>query len=530
MALPCRRHGGGFLLHITCVFLLCLLFCRFNNLFAYYVLSLFGTSITWSGLQLGRRYIELAAVVWLIMTSCIGQGATHELADSRPLLYSRMELLDLRSYGTLTNPMGEIPKELLRQPRPAPCRVRKRGKRGGVRQRVRRASKLPLPPVLLCNPRSLRNKLDELRTQVGVCYEYRESGLMVFTETWLSNDVPDSLMQIDGFSHVRLDRDENSGKKRGGGVCVYINDSWCRNFAIRDSICNPDLELLCITLRPYYLPREFTNIFICAVYIPPSGNINRAASQIADCVHRHLQNKPDAPILILGDFNQCGLERSLPGFFQYVKCGTRKNNTLDKCYGNIKDAYVAKARPPLGNSDHNAVHLLPIYRSVFKSNKPASKVVNVWSSDSIEELKGCFLCTDWDIFYQDTDIDMVTESITSYISFCVDSIIPQKVVRTYPNNKPYITREIKDSIKMKKKAYKSGDIVGLRSAQKDLNRQLRSARTRYKEQAEQHLLKTDTKGLWKSIRGMTNMTPKRKPMVACNELERANELNMFYTV
>lgn len=116
-------------------------------------------------------------------------------------------------------------------------------------------------------------------------------------------------------------------KKRGGGVCVYINDSWCRNFAIRDSICNPDLELLSITLRPYCLPREFTNTFICAVYIPPSGNINRAASQITDCVHRHLQNKPDAPLLILGNFNQFGLKRSLPGFFQYVKCGTRKNNT-----------------------------------------------------------------------------------------------------------------------------------------------------------------------------------------------------------
>lgn len=50
--------------------------------------------------------------------------------------------------------------------------------------------------------------------------------------------------------------------------------------------------------------------------------------------------------LSLMHFNQCGLERSLPGFFQYLKCGTRKNNILDKCYGNIKDAYVAKARPP----------------------------------------------------------------------------------------------------------------------------------------------------------------------------------------
>lgn len=87
--------------------------------------------------------------------------------------------------------------------------------------------------MLLCNPLSLRNKLDELRTLVGVCYEYRESGLLVFTEIWLRNDVPDNLIQIDGFSQIRSDRDENSGKTREGGVCVYINDSWCHNFAMR---------------------------------------------------------------------------------------------------------------------------------------------------------------------------------------------------------------------------------------------------------------------------------------------------------
>lgn len=83
-------------------------------------------------------------------------------------------------------------------------------------------------------------------------------------------------------------------RKEEGGICIYINESWCRNFVVRESICNPDLELLCINLPPYYLPREFTNIFVCAVYIPPSGNVHRAASQIADCVYKHLQIKPDA--------------------------------------------------------------------------------------------------------------------------------------------------------------------------------------------------------------------------------------------
>lgn len=159
---------------------------------------------------------------------------------------------------------------------------------------------------------------------------------------------------------------------------MYVRGSWCRNIATRKKICNPNLELLCITLRSHYLPREFTNIFVCLVYIPLSGNANRAAKQITDCVHHLLQSKPDAPMLILGDFNHCSLTKTLPGFYQYVKGNTRNNNILDKCYGNIRDAYTAKIRPPLCNSDHNVIHLLPIYRSVFKTSKPEIQKMKIW--------------------------------------------------------------------------------------------------------------------------------------------------------
>lgn len=75
---------------------------------------------------------------------------------------------------------------------------------------------------------------------------------------------------------------------------------------------------------------------MCLMYIPPSGNANIAANLIKECVHRHLQIKPDAPLLILGNFKHCSLDKTLQGVYQYIKCSTR-NNVLDKCYGNIKD-------------------------------------------------------------------------------------------------------------------------------------------------------------------------------------------------
>lgn len=139
-------------------------------------------------------------------------------------------------------------------------RARKASKRGGIRQHGWRATKLPLPPILLCNLHSLKSNLDKLHSLVGACYEYPESGLMACTETWLCNDVLVNFIYINGFPNIRSDRDENSGKTRSRELCVFVKDSWCRNFAVRNRLCNPDLDLLCVTLQPHYQPREFTNI------------------------------------------------------------------------------------------------------------------------------------------------------------------------------------------------------------------------------------------------------------------------------
>lgn len=96
-----------------------------------------------------------------------------------------------------------------------------------------------------------------------------------------------------------------------------------------------------------------------------------------------------------------------------------------------KDDYTIRARPPLKNSDHNVFQLLPMYRSVFKSNKLETQIVKVWTDGKVEELKGCFLCTVWDILLKDADIDNATESITAYITFFINSY-PRKLLNGTP--------------------------------------------------------------------------------------------------
>ena len=56
---------------------------------------------------------------------------------------------------------------------------------------------------------------------------------------------------------------------------------------------------------------------------------------------------------------------------------------------------------------------------------------------------------------------------------------------------------------------------------------MKAARQQHRERAEQNLSESNTKKLWDSIRQITNMDPKKKPLFAQNEEARANELNDF---
>ncbi len=158
-------------------------------------------------------------------------------------------------------------------------RRRKRGKRAGVLVRLRRrAFRHPLPTILLANVQSLDNKLCELRARISYQRETRDCCVICLTETWMSAMVPDSAIELTGFSVHRSDRaKELTGKSRGGGVCFYINNSWCneRNIHSIKSFCSPDLEFHMLLCRPFWLPREFTAIMITAVYIPPKPTQTR---------------------------------------------------------------------------------------------------------------------------------------------------------------------------------------------------------------------------------------------------------------
>ncbi|KAI4883080.1 hypothetical protein NFI96_000510 [Prochilodus magdalenae] len=347
--------------------------------------------------------------------------------------------------------------------------------------------------------------MDELTALAMSQKEYRQCSLMCFSETWLHQDIPDDNVSITGFQGggvVRADRDcTESGKRKGGGLAVLVNNRWCSpgHITIKERICCPDIELLAVGLRPYYLPREFSHVVVVAVYIPPSANPTSACDVIHSTIARLQTQHPTAFIAISGDFNHVTMARTLPNFTQYVDCPTREERTLDLLYANVKSQPVT------------------------------TRTVRRWSEETSEVLQDCFETTDWTALYEPhgEDIDGLTECITDYINFCVDSTVPTRTVKCYPNNKPWVTKDIKALLNKKKRAFRAGDREEVRTTQRELKRTIREAKDRYRKKLEWKLQQNNMREVWSGMRTITGFRSSNNRGVE-GSVDRANELNLFF--
>ncbi|KAI4883753.1 hypothetical protein NFI96_007668 [Prochilodus magdalenae] len=447
----------------------------------------------------------------------------------------------LRGFGLLRQPAPQIAasseaSSRKRGHRKRCARLQKRGKRAGVRTRLTtKPTRAALPSILLSNVCSLENKLDCIRLQRTTRRESRDCCVFVFTETWLSDRVPDAAIQLDGLASFRADRDSAlCGKTRGGGLCVYINTEWCKNSVLVSSYCSPLVEFMIVRCRPVYLPREFTAVLIISVYIPPGATAKAALCELYSAISGLQNTHPDGLFIVAGDFNHVNLKSVLPKFHQHVNFATRGANALDLVYTNIPSAYRAEPRPHLGYSDHISVMLIPAYRPLVRRSKPVLKQVRTWPSGAISALQDCFEHTDWQMFREaatystTTDLEEYTSSVTSYIGKCIDDVTVSKTITTRPNQKPWMTAEVRALLKARDSAFKAGDKAALRKARAKLSRGIREAKRAHGQSIHSHFRDSgDARRMWQGIQAITNY--RTAPPACDSDASLPDALNHFYT-
>lgn len=164
----------------------------------------------------------------------------------------------------------------------------------------------------------------------------------------------------------------------------------------------------------------------------------------------------------------------------------------------------------MGLSDHCLVHLLPSYRQKLKSAKPVVKTVKRWTNEAKLELQSCFASTDWSVFEAAaTDLDELTDTVTSYISFCEDMCVPTKTFCTYNNNKPWFTARLRQLRRAKEEAYRGGDRILYNQARNTLTREIKVAKKSYTEKLEKKFSANDPSSVWRGLEVLTNY--KRPP-------------------
>ncbi|KAK3528689.1 hypothetical protein QTP70_009067 [Hemibagrus guttatus] len=415
--------------------------------------------------------------------------------------YSREELMNIRAaspvdlFPSFLASTADLLVILIKEARNK-VKSRRRGKRSGVLVRLRRRGlRTALHGIFLSNVRSLCNKMDELTLQMNKNRDFPTSCVLCFTETWLCDVIPDSALQLGGFNLYRADRHtELSGKTKGGGICFYINNSWCNDVKVLSQLCSPNLEAFIINCKPFYSPREFSLFILVGVYIPPQGDVRGGQCALADGIQSVERTNPDALVIVLGDFNKGNLSHELPKYKQFIKCPTREGNVLDHCYTIISGAYRAVPRAALGQSDH---------------------------------IMGCLDCADWDVFRSTTNsLDEYTDTVSSYIYFCEDSIIPTCTRVTYNNDKPWFTAKLRRLRSEKEATFRSGDRGKYKEAKYRFSEEVRRAKTEHGERMQQQFQATDSASVWKGLKAITNYKP-RAPH-SLNDLRLANSLNEYY--
>lgn len=128
----------------------------------------------------------------------------------------------------------------------------------------------------------------------------------------------------------------------------------------------------------------------------------------------------------------------------------------------------------------------------------------------------CFDCTDWDCFYDaGEDIHELCDAVSSYITFCVDSIVPSKKVVIFPNNKPWVSKDLKSVINKKKMIYCTGNQMERKEVSREVRGEIRKAKLKYKDKIEARYSSGDLRAAWQGIKNMASINQQnnnRKPI------------------
>lgn len=298
------------------------------------------------------------------------------------------------------------------------------------------------------------NKIDELKISIL----NSNPTIILITETWLTDQVPDSLIQMPGYVMIRKDRGTV-----GGGVCIFVK-SKIEEHKVHVAISQNFQSTGAV--ESLWLEIKISNIkfLVACVYRPKQKTTEEHNQALIQDIEKAMMLKE--PVFIMGDFNypeidwdkleihphnQCSYNflesyKNHRGY-QHINFPTRYRNDqmslLDLLISNEKKLlFDIQQHAPLGKSDHLVLSAKTQFQIITQATRKIYKrqfwkadyaAVNDTLNQQLHHLSNTI------------SIDNFYEAITTTIN----THIPIKPLKVNPQ-KPWLTREVFKEIQKKR--------------------------------------------------------------------------------
>ena len=381
-----------------------------------------------------------------------------------------------------------------------------------------------------CNAQSIATKIDDLTVSLNT----HNVDIACITESWLSSSVPDSAVNINGYTIVRNDRSQNIG----GGVCLYIKSSL--SYKVWADLNDNEIESLWISIRPRKMPRATPQILIGGIYMPPGcparpRKEKEYITHILSCLDTVTRRHPSSGIIIMGDFNHMkdNLLKRYP-LTQTVKSPTHGTSILDCVYSNISKYYATPTiHPGLGLCHHFSVICTPLN---LKPNRKAVIITKrVFTHGAKSKFTEQLKCVNWIPLYKLASCQQQWEYFHGIMLSLLDKYLPIQTSVKYETDKPWITSQFKNMVKVRQHALKSGNLHTFRLYRNRVNRACKTLRSSYYNRNVNGLRKTNPRMWWKKTDLLINRNKGENAMHALAKrttggdiTQLCNDINVFF--
>ena len=321
------------------------------------------------------------------------------------------------------------------------------------------------------------------------------------TETWLRDTICDSVVDIPGYKVFRKDRKI----LQHGGVCIYLKDGISYKI-LEDLRCCDEHEIIWLKLRPTRLPRGFTCLVVAVVYHPPGSDPHTMLNHLFNSLSNVESTFLNCGLIVVGDFNRLDVS-SLKRHFklkQTVKSATRGQAILDLILTNMADHFsVPEIHPPFGLSDHNTVLMKAKERVASQSTRKCITVRDM--RESRKKSLGLYISNiNWSTISAHNDVESMLSTFEEIVKVGMDKITPEKTIRIYPKDPPWMSTKLKELIMLRQAAFhtdKNGQhFKSLRNA---VNRERKTCKGKFYGSKVHDLKGKDSRKWWKEVKKLS---------------------------